>query len=305
MIKRIVFLASILISQAIVAQEFQAKVVVNAQRINSTVDRKIFNTMQTQLTNFVNTRKWGSDVFKQSEKIEINFFLNLESVTDQTLYKGQLMIQCARPVYNSTYQAALVAFQDADVSFKYVEFQPVEFNDNRVQGNDPLTGNLTAIFAFYANMVLGMHYDSFSPKGGEKFFTKAQNIVNNAPEAQGIVGWRVFDGLRNRYWLAENLSNTRNNILHDVIYSYYRSGLDKLSTDEKEARSNMIQCLTQLKAFNTETPNSMFVQFFMQMKAQELVGIFKKATTDDKQKAVEILSVLDAQNSSIYKEELR
>lgn len=303
--KCIVFLAAILLGQLVMAQEFQAKVVVNAQRINSTVDRKIFNTLQTQLTNFINTRKWGGDVFKQSEKIECNFFLNLESVTDQTIYKGQLMIQCARPVFNSTYQAALVNFQDADVSFKYVEFQPVEFNDNRVQGSEPLSGNLTAIFAFYANMVLGMHYDSFSPKGGERFFAKAQNIVNNAPEAQGIVGWRVFDGLRNRYWLAENLSNTRNNILHDVIYSYYRSGLDKLSTDEKEARSNIIQCLTQLKAFNTEIPNSMFVQFFMQVKAQELVGIFKKASTDDKQKVVDILSALDAQNSGIYKEDLR
>ncbi|MGL1530604.1 DUF4835 family protein, partial [Vibrio parahaemolyticus] len=50
----------------------------------------------------------------------------------------------------------------------------------------------------------------------EPFFRKAQNIVNNAPEGKSISGWRVFDGLRNRYWLNENLINTRYNIIHDV-----------------------------------------------------------------------------------------
>lgn len=304
-INKIALLAMLLMTVNVYSQEFQAKVTVNAQRINNTVDRKIFNTLQTQLTNFLNTRKWGTDVFKQTEKIECHFLLNLESVTDQSYYKGQLVIQCARPVFNSTYQAALVNFQDADLVFKYVEYQPVEFNDNRVQGSDPLVGNLTATFAFYANLIMGLHYDSFSPKGGDKFYQKAQNIVNNAPEGQGITGWRVFDGLRNRYWLGENLSNSRNNILHDVIYAYYRSGLDKMVENEKEARTNLLQCLNQLKAFNTENPNSMFVQFFTQTKAQELVGFFTKASPEEKKQAVGILSVLDATNSGMYNESLR
>lgn len=287
------------------AQELNAKVTVNAQRINTTVDRKIFTTLQTQLTNFLNTRKWSGDVFKQNEKIECQFLLNLESVTDQFFYKGQLIVQSARPVFNSTYQAALVNFQDVDIVFKYVEFQPMEFNENRIQGSDPMVGNLTAVFAFYANLILGLNYDSFAPKGGEKFYQKALNIVNNAPEGQGISGWRVFDGLRNRYWLSENLSNSRNNILHDVVYAYYRSGLDKMVENEKEARSNILQCLNQLKAFNTENPNSMFVQFFMQTKAQELIGFFKKATPEDQKQAKAILSALDAQNAGMYNEEIK
>lgn len=135
--------------------------------------------------------------------------------------------------------------------------------------------------------------------------SKAQNVVNNAPEGKGISGWRVFDGLRNRYFLIENLMNNRYNIIHDVIYSYYRSGLDNMYDKEEEARSNILQALTQLQAFNKENPNTMFVQFFMQSKSQELIGIFKKAGIETQQKAKAILELLDVANASKYKEEIK
>ena len=287
------------------AEELQAKVTVIASRVPTTVDRKIFTTLQTQLNNLLNNRKWGGDVFKQQEKIECNFLLNIESVVESNVYKASLTIQAARPVFNSSYQAALINFMDADVTFKYIEYQPVEFNDNRVQGTDALAANLTAVFAFYAYMIVGMDYESFAPRGGDVYFQKAQNVVNNAPEGKGVSGWRVFDGLRNRYFLIENLMNNRYNIIHDVIYSYYRAGLDNMYDKEEEARNNILQALTQLQAFNKENPNTMFVQFFMQSKSQEIIGIFKKGTIETKQKAKNILELLDVANASKYKEELK
>jgi hypothetical protein len=287
------------------SQEFQAKVTVNASRINTSIDKKIFTTLQNQLTNFINNRKWTNDNFKSTEKIDVNFVLNVESIVEQNVYKAQLLIQSARPVFSSTYQAALINYQDADVTFKYIEYQPVEFNESRVAGSDAFASNLTAIFAYYANMILGFNYDSFSPKGGDKYFQKAQYIVNNAPEGNNINGWKAFDGLRNRYWLAENLTNSRNNILHSVIYGYYRSGFDKMITDEKDAIGNFVQALTLLKTFNQENPNSMFVQFFMQNKFVELTGVFKRGGIEDKTKGVELLSNLDPANSGKYNEELR
>ena len=205
----------------------------------------------------------------------------------------------------ASYQAALVNFIDPELLFKYVEFQPVEFNENRVQGTDAAVANLTAVLAYYAYMIIGLDYDSFSPKTGEPYFRKAQNIVNNAPEGQRIAGWRVFDGLRNRYWLNENLINTKFNIIHDVVHTYYRSGLDKLIENENEARANILQALIQLSAFNKENPNTMILQFFMQGKVNELIGIFKKGTAEEKAKATEILSLLDIPNANKYKEELK
>jgi len=287
------------------AQELQARVSVLSNRVTTNIDRKIFTTLQNQLTNLLNNRKWTNDNYKQNEKIECSFILNIESILEPNIYKASLNIQAARPVYHSSYQAAMINFQDADVAFKYVEFQPVEFNENRIQGTDAAAANLTAIFAYYVYTILGMDYDSFAPKAGESYFRKAQNIVTNAPEGRGISGWRIFDGLRNRYWLNENLINTRYNTIHDIIYGYYRKGLDNLYDKEAEARVGVINALIQLQTFGKENPNTMIQQFFMQGKYQELVGIFKKAPAGEKAKAVELLSELDVINASKYKEELR
>jgi len=286
-------------------QELLAKVTVIASRVNTTVDKRIFITLQTQLNNLMNTRKWTNDVFQQNEKIECSFILNIESIVEPNVYKATLTVQAARPVYNSSYQCALVNFLDAEVTFKYQEFQPVEFNESRIQGNDPVAANLTAIFAYYAYMIIGLDYDSFSPKGGEAFFRKAQNIINNAPEGKGLSGWRVFDGLRNRYWLNENLINNRYNIVHDVIYSYYRAGMDKWYDNEEEARKNVLQSLIQMQAFNKENANTMILQFFMQGKAQELIALFKKGTPEERSRAIQVLSELDVINVPAYKQQLK
>jgi hypothetical protein len=287
------------------AQELQAKVTVQSQRVYNTIDKKIFNTLQTQLTNLLNNRKWTNDAFKPDEKIVCNFLVTITDMTEQNVFKANLTIQAARPVYNASYQAALINYQDGDFVFKYVEYQPVEFNENRVQGSDALAGNLTATLAYYVYMILGFDYDSFAPKAGAPYFQKAQNIVNNAPEARNISGWRSFDGLRNRYWLAENLNNTRYNIIHDVIYGYYRSGLDMLFEKENEGRKSVLDGLTKLQSMNQENPNTMIVQFFMQSKAQEMIGIFKKSPPQEKTRAADLLSQLDIANMSKYKEGLK
>lgn len=287
------------------AQELQAKVTVNAQRVYNTVDKKIFNTLQTQLTNLLNNRKWTGDAYQQLEKIECNFLLNIEKVLETNVYQASLTIQAARPVFNSSYQTALVNFMDADLTFRYVEFQPIEFNENRVQGTDPLAANLTAVFGYYVYMILGLDYNSFAPKGGDPYFQKALNIVNNAPENRSISGWRAFDGLRNRYWLAENLMNPRYNILHDVMYTYYRQGMDNMYDDEANGRRSILAAMKQLKSFNDQNQNTMFLQFFFQGKSMELIRVFKKAPPQERNDASNILSQIDIANASKYKEELK
>ncbi len=287
------------------AQELLARVSVSAARVSTNVDKKIFNTLQTQLNNLLNNRRWTNDQFQPNEKIECSFLLNIENTLEANVYKATLTIQAARPVFNTTYKSALVNFIDNDVAFKFVEFQPVEFNENRVQGTDALAANLPAILAYYAYMIIGLDYDSFSPKGGENYFRKAQNIVTNAPEGKNISGWRVFDGQRNRYWLNENMINNRYNLVHDIVYTYYRSGLDRMFEAPEEARANVLQGLTQLDAFNKENANTMILPFLLQGREQELIGIFKKGTSEQKAKALDLLSTLDVVNASKYKQELR
>jgi hypothetical protein len=283
------------------AQEIQARLSVIASKVSSQVDRKIFNTLQTGLTNFLNARKWTNDVFQPSEKIQCSFLITIEKDLGNNVFEGKMTIQAARPAYNTTYDCPMLNFQDDNILFKYQEFQPIEFNENRVQGNDPLVGNLTAIMAYYVNIILGFDYDSYSLRGGDPYFQKAWNIVNNAPEGGDISGWKSFESLRNRYWLAENMNNSRFALMHDVLYSYYRSGIDVFFENEEAGRSGIINALNFLNTINTENPNSMVMQLFFQGKANELQKIFSKAGGEQKARAKELLTRLDVTNASQYK----
>ncbi len=290
---------------ALQAQELQAKINVNASRVGSQIDKKVFQTLQNALNTFLNNRKWTGETFQANEKIVCNFLLNIAEVSSDNVYKASLTIQAARPVYNASYDSPLVNFIDDAVVFRYVEFQPVEFNENRVSGSDPLVSNLTAVLAYYVDIILGLNFDSFSLRGGDSYFQKAQNIVSNAPDSRDIVGWRNFDGQRNRYWLADNLTNSKYAILHDAIYSYYRLGLDNMYDNETEARAAIMNTLNFLNNINTDNPNNMGVQFFLQGRAREMIGVFKKTAPDEKSRALDLLSKMDITNANNYKQELR
>ena len=287
------------------AQELRGRVSVISSRVGNNVDKKVFQTLQTSLNDFVNSRKWSNDNFTTQEKIDCSFLLNLESTGDPNIYKASLTIQSGRPVFNTSYISPVINYQDNDVLFKYTEFQQLEFSDTRVSGTDPLVSNLTAVMAYWINMVLGFDYDSYSQGGGKPYFQKAQNIVNNAPEGRNINGWKAFDGTRNRYWLAENLSNSRYNIIHDAIYNYYRLGMDKMYNEEIAGRNQVLNVLNLLNTFNVENPNSMILQFIFQAKTQELISIFSKASPPDKARALELLQKLDVTSATKYQEQLK
>lgn len=300
-----ILLLLLVVSSTSIGQELNARVTVVTTRVSNNVNRNTFLTLQTALNNFLNNRKWTSETYAPNERIDCNFLLNLESTSETNVYKASLTIQAARPVFNTNYLSPIINYKDDDLTFKYIEFQQLDFNENRVTGTDALVSNLTAVFAYYAYLIIGFDSDSFSPKGGEVYFQKAQNIVNNAPDGRNISGWKAFDGIRNRYWLVENMSNSRYAIMHDIYYNYYRLVMDKLYDDEKGARAELLNVLNLLDNFNTENPNKMITQFFFQGKATELVKVFSKASPPDKARAMELLPRLDLTNAGKYKEELK
>jgi len=270
--------------------------------VSTQVDKKVFQTLQTALTNFVNNRKWTTDSYQPQERIKCNFLLTIDEYVGNNIFKANLTVQAARPVYNTTYESPIVNFQDADVQFKYVEFQPIEFNENRIQGSDAMAANITAVLAYYINLIIGLDYDSFAPRGGDPYFQKAQFIVNNAPESGEITGWKAFDGLRNRFRLIQGLVDSRFTLMHDAIYSYYRNGLDKFYENETEGRAGILNALNYMNTVNLENPNSMIIQFFFQGKSSELVKIFSKAEGETKARARDYLVKLDLTNANAYKE---
>lgn len=303
--KLLVLLTFVTISIKGFTQELRARVSIISNRVSTNVDKKVFLTLQTALNDFINNRKWTTDNFTTAEKIDCSFLFNLEEGGDANVYKASLTIQAGRPVFNSSYQSPIMNFQDDEIVFRYLEYQQLEYNENRITGTDALASNLTAVIAYYINIILGLDYDSFGQRGGDVYFKKAQNIINNSPDGRGITGWKSFDGVRNRYWLAENLLNSKYTIMHDVYYNYYRLGLDAMYDDEASARDEVLNVLNTLNTYNIENPNTMILQFFFQGKDDEMIKIFSKASPTDRLKASEFLQKMDISNSAKYKAALK
>ena len=153
---RIKFLLLLLVvSSTSIGQELNARVTVVTTRVSNNVNRNTFLTLQTALNNFLNNRKWTSETYAPNERIDCNFLINLESTSETNVYKGSLTIQAARPVFNTNYLSPIINYKDDDLTFKYIEFQQLDFNENRVTGTDALASNLTAVFAYYAYLIIG------------------------------------------------------------------------------------------------------------------------------------------------------
>ncbi|HTJ13812.1 MAG TPA: DUF4835 family protein [Dinghuibacter sp.] len=301
-VKTALLLLALAFFRPALGQELQAKVSVSGARLPTTVDRRVFQALQTGLSDFLNNRKWTGDAYQANEKIECSFLLTLTGSPDVDTYTGTLVVQAARPIYGTSYNSPLINYQDADVQFKYVLFTSLLFDDNRVQGTDPLAANLTALFAYYAYLIVGFDDESFALKSGDPYFQKAWNIVNNAPDGSGVKGWTAFDGTVNRYWLAENLQNSKYSLLHDMYYQYYRQGLDQMTSDESKARSGVLAALTDMDNINQETPGTAIRQFFFQGKSTELGNLFARADGQDKARALDLLQRLDVSNINKYKQ---
>jgi hypothetical protein len=286
------------------AQELAASITIQSNKVDNQVDPKIFPQLQIQLKDFINQRKWSNDAFSSEEKIDCSFYITIESVVAPGIYDAKLSIVSNRPIHNASYSSSVLNMQDAKFTFKYQLSQPIEFNENRIQGADPLESNLTATIAYYIYIILGLDYDSFAPKAGMPYYNKALNIVYNAPEGSGISGWKSYDGQRNRYILIDNLTKSGNDKVHDVIYSYYREGLDQLTEKPELAKSNILNALINLQDMNEGAVSGMLIPILMQAKFSEIAGIFSKSDKATRKQLLTTLSFLDIANINKYKEML-
>ena len=286
------------------AQELAASIIIQSNKVDNQVDPKIFPQLQIQLKDFINQRKWSNEAFSSEEKIDCSFYITIESVVAPGVYDAKLSIVSNRPIHNASYSSSVLNMQDANFTFKYQLSQPIEFNENRVQGADPLESNLTATIAYYIYIILGLDYDSFAPKAGMPYFNKALNILYNAPEGNGISGWKSYDGQRNRFILIDNLTKSGNDKVHDIIYSYYREGLDQLIEKPELAKSTILNALINLQDMNEGAVSGMLIPILMQAKFSEIVGIFSKSDKATRKQLLTTLSSLDIANINKYKEKL-
>ena len=264
-------------------QELNCQVEVNADQIQ-TANKQVFKTLEEAINEYMNTNKFSNAQFSVNEKINCRLFFTIKEYNDNTMI-GDLQIQSSRPVYNSTYTTTLINFKDTKIEFSYQENEPLIFSENNMESN------LTAILNFYAYLILAIDFDSFSLKGGDAFFEKAQNIVQMA-QSSGESGWKAFEDTKNRPSVLAAYTEPNTSIIRTLLYEYHRLGLDEMVLSPDKGRAKISSTLSYLKKIYDVAPMSVALSIFKDSKLDELVNLYTKSSQTERDNAYEILSTL-------------
>lgn len=289
---RILLILGCILSFPALSQELNCSVSINYSQVQ-TSDVSVFRDMKNAIEQFMNGRKWTNDVYKPHEKILCNFLITITKMPAIGSFSASVQVQSARPVFNTTYTTLLFNFADREWEFEYIESMPLEYNDNT------FSSNLTSMLAFYAYLIIGFDYDSFSELGGTPYFQRALAVVNNAQQS-GNPGWQAIGSNRNRYWIIENLNNPQMADLRKAIYTYHRLGLDTFDSNPDESRQVILNGLKDIKKVRDINPNAILVISFFDAKGKELANIFSDGNIQVRRQAYDIITTIDPSNRSMY-----
>ena len=274
------------------AQELQAKITINHAQISGT-EKGVFDNLQQTLQQFVNNRQWTHLQFQKNERIVCNFNLQVTKYDkDQGIFTCKATIQANRPVYNSAYTSTLYNNVDDNFTFRFAEYDQLEFNEQQIDNQ------LTALFAYYAYLIIGIDLDSFAPKGGEDILQRCMNLTNNAQNLD-YPGWKAFSDDRNRYAIISDYLDGAMEPFRQLQYDYYRKGLDEMANNAERGRTEITAALeTGLKKAKENRPLSLLPQIWTDFKKDELANIYRgKGTQKEKESIYELLfSINPSQN---------
>ena len=290
--KVILFFIILFLFKQSFTQELYCNVNVNFQQVEGT-ETKVFENLERALFEFINNRKWTNYNFGVEERIECTILLNISERISSDEFKGTLNIALKRPVFNSAYNSTTLNYIDRDFQFEYVEFQPLEFQDN------VFTSNLTSVIAYWVYMFLGIDFDTFTLYGGTPYYEKAESIVNSA-QNESYPGWKAFESQKNRYWLVENMMNPSYQPIRKFLYEYHRRGLDIMYEDASGGRAKILKTLKYLQTIQNQRPGLFLMQIIMDAKSDEFVSVFSEGSPSEKNQAINLLKEIDPANSDKY-----
>lgn len=290
---QIVTLFLVLLAASLNAQELNCNVQVISSKIQGT-NREVFRDLQNQAYEFLNNRIWTEDNFTNQERIECKIMLNIQERSGDE-FRGYIQVSSRRPVFNSSYNSAMINYKDNNLRFRYVQGEPLEFDMSTHKNN------LTSILAYYAYIIIGLDYDSFSLYGGKEFYQKAQQIVSNAQSAR-YKGWKAYEDRKNRYWLVENMLDDDYKKVRRFLYQYHRQGLDKMFEEPSKARSTIAESIELLRDVHREKPDSylFFMKLVIEAKSDEFVNIYSEGSSSVSDRVASMLSEIDPSHSDKY-----
>jgi len=297
-VQTITFLLLVLCWGSMDAQEFDLSIKVSAPALK-TADPKIMEALQKEMENLFNNNRWTEDSFDEHERISGSIQLTIKEDLSATSFKGELIIQVSRPVYNSNYSTQTMRYLDRNISFAYDGLRPLQKTD------DGYIDNFSSILSFYAYYILAVDYDSFANLGGDQYYDQAFSIYNSLPSStqRGDSGWTQNDKRQqNRYYLLENARSPRFRRYREAFYSYHRLGLDKMYDDVITSRQVLLEAITDVGRVNKEVNNTILPRMFSDTKRIEILEIFVVAEPDQKTKVRNIMISIDQTQTEAYRD---
>lgn len=277
------------------AQELQAKITVNHAQIEGT-DASVFDNLQHTLEQFVNERQWTHLQFRKNERIVCNFNITVTKYDKSSnKFSCKALVQANRPVYNSAYTSTLYNNTDDNFDFAFTQFDQLNFNE------EVIDNQLTALFAYYAYLIIGLDLDSFAPRGGEDVLQRCLNLTNNAQDL-GYPGWKAFENDRNRYAIISDYLDGAMAPFRQLQYDYYRKGLDEMANNAERGRTEITTAIeSHLKKSHEDKPLSLLPQIWTDYKKDELANIYQgKGTQKEKESVYEILFSINASQNAAW-----
>lgn len=279
------------------SQELYCTVDVRSQQVQGS-DRRIYETLKNAIYEFMNNQQWTNYNYKYNERIECSILFNVTDRPSPDYFRCEMTIALRRPVFNSSYNTVLLNYIDKEVEFEYIENQPLDFSVGI------FTSNLTSVLAFYSYVMIGLDFDSFIMDGGDPYYEEALNIVNSA-QSSGYKGWSSAEGVRNRYWLLENLTNPSYSGIRSFYYEYHLKGLDIMYEEPEKGRAAILETLSYLQQVKQSRPSLLVLQIISDSKRDEFVNIFSEGAPTEKSNAVKLLNEIDPSNAMSYQKILQ
>ena len=276
-------LAFLLMPFKVQAQELNPTLTINTSKIQGT-DKDVFKSLENTIKEFLTHQVWTGFHFTENERIQCNFNILVNKYEKETgKMTCELTVQSSRPVYGSTYNTTVFNFRDADVEFYYTEQDRIEYSP----GINP-DNNLTAILAYYSLLIIGLDFDTMSPKGGTDILRQAENIAASSQSLGG--GWRSFDTKANRYSIINDYMNGTLASFRQLQYDYHRKGLDDMTANADRGRATITESLKLLSDTKQAKSTSTLPTLFTEIKKNELISIYSAGIESERTKVIELLN---------------
>ncbi|MFU8861202.1 MAG: DUF4835 family protein [Cyclonatronaceae bacterium] len=273
------------------AQELNVTVDVNKSQISSSA-YDYLDELAPVISRYLNDYKWTDDTYQEEERINVNVQIVLTNVDNNANFDANLIITSYRPIYNSRAQTPLMIISDNAWRFNYTRNRNIV--RDQMQFDD-----IASVLDFYAYMILGYDYDSFSEMGGTPQFRNAQQIVEIAQNAAST-GWASSGSRRNRYQLITQMMAPSYEGFRKAFYQYHRLGLDQFLNNQDEARAQILEALTVMRATQRQNTENYLFDLMFSTKYREMTAIFLDAETSQKLDAYNLLVELDQSHMTEY-----